>query len=98
MNLWGSGILVPCRARMCWLRLGALDLARLVGSVGRVGLGAAIVKTKGFTAWTGAGAAESSMRGFPAKLRLHTGLFLAFALTAGIGLAGCSDLDTALFG
>ena len=37
------------------------------------------------------------MRGFPAKLRLHPGLFLAFALV-GTSLAGCADLDTALFG
>ncbi len=37
------------------------------------------------------------MRGFPAKLRLRPGLFLAFAL-AGASLTGCADLDTALFG
>ena len=37
------------------------------------------------------------MRGFPAKLRLRPGLFLALAL-AGTSLAGCADLDAALFG
>jgi hypothetical protein len=37
------------------------------------------------------------MRGFPAKLRLRPGLFLAFALV-GTSLTGCADLDTALFG
>ena len=37
------------------------------------------------------------MRGFPAKLRLRRGLFLAFALV-GTSLTGCADLDTALFG
>jgi hypothetical protein len=38
------------------------------------------------------------MRGFPAKPRLRQGLFLAFAFMAGGGLAGCADLDNALFG
>jgi hypothetical protein len=37
------------------------------------------------------------MRGFPAKLRLRPGLFLALALT-GTSLAACADLDSALFG
>jgi hypothetical protein len=37
------------------------------------------------------------MRGFPAKLRLRPGLFLAFAI-AGASLTACADLDTALFG
>jgi hypothetical protein len=37
------------------------------------------------------------MRGFPAKLRLRPGLFLALAL-AGTSLAACADLDAALFG
>jgi len=37
------------------------------------------------------------MRGFPAKLRLHPGLFLALAL-AGTSLTACADLDSALFG
>lgn len=37
------------------------------------------------------------MRGFPAKLRLRPGLFLALALT-GTSLAACADLDAALFG
>ena len=37
------------------------------------------------------------MRGFPAKSRLKTGLFLAFALTAGLSLAACSDIDS-MFG
>ena len=37
------------------------------------------------------------MRGIPAKQRLHKGLFLAFALTAGLSLAACSDIDS-LFG
>ena len=38
------------------------------------------------------------MRGFPAKLRLRTGLFLAFALVGASALTACADLDTALFG
>lgn len=38
------------------------------------------------------------MRGFPAKLRLRTGLFLAFALMGSSALTACTDLDTALFG
>jgi hypothetical protein len=38
------------------------------------------------------------MWGFPAKPRLRQGLFLAFALLAGTSLAGCTDLDNALFG
>jgi hypothetical protein len=38
------------------------------------------------------------MRGFPAKTRLRTGLFLAFALMGAGTLAACSDLDAALFG
>lgn len=37
------------------------------------------------------------MRGFPAKLRLRPGLFLALAL-AGTSLTACADLDSALFG
>jgi len=37
------------------------------------------------------------MRGFPAKLRLRPGLFLALAL-AGASLSACADLDSALFG
>jgi len=37
------------------------------------------------------------MRGIPATHGLKRGLFLAFALTAGLGLAACSDLDS-LFG
>ena len=37
------------------------------------------------------------MRGFPAKTRLKPGLVLAFALTAGLGLAACSDIDS-MFG
>ena len=37
------------------------------------------------------------MRGIPAKQRLKKGLFLAFALTAGLSLAACSDLDS-MFG
>jgi hypothetical protein len=37
------------------------------------------------------------MRGFPAKLRLQPGLFLAFALAA-TSLTACADLDSALFG
>jgi len=37
------------------------------------------------------------MRGLPAKTRLKQGLFLAFALTAGLGLTACSDIDN-LFG
>jgi len=37
------------------------------------------------------------MRGFPAKLRLRPGLFLALAL-AGTSLTACADLDAALFG
>jgi len=37
------------------------------------------------------------MRGIPAKQGLKKGLFLAFALTAGLGLAACSDLDS-MFG
>jgi hypothetical protein len=37
------------------------------------------------------------MRGIPAKQRLKQGLFLAFALTAGLSLAACSDLDS-MFG
>ncbi len=34
------------------------------------------------------------MRGLPSKQGLKKGLFLAFALTAGLGLAACSDLDS----
>jgi hypothetical protein len=37
------------------------------------------------------------MRGIPAKRGLKKGLFLAFALTAGLSLAACSDMDS-LFG
>jgi len=37
------------------------------------------------------------MRGIPSTVGLKKGLFLAFALTAGLGLAGCSDLDN-MFG
>jgi hypothetical protein len=37
------------------------------------------------------------MRGLPAKTRLKKSLFLAFALTAGLGLTACSDIDN-LFG
>jgi hypothetical protein len=37
------------------------------------------------------------MRGIPAKTRLKKSLFLAFALTAGLGLSACSDID-AMFG
>jgi TolA-binding protein len=37
------------------------------------------------------------MRGIPAKQGLKKGLFLAFALTASLSLAACSDLDS-LFG
>jgi hypothetical protein len=37
------------------------------------------------------------MRGIPATHGLKKGLFLAFALTAALGLAACSDLDS-LFG
>ncbi len=37
------------------------------------------------------------MRGIPARQRLKKGLFLAFALTAGLSLAGCSDIDS-MFG
>lgn len=38
------------------------------------------------------------MRGIPAKLRLRTGLFLAFALMGASALTACTDLDNALFG
>ena len=38
------------------------------------------------------------MRGIPAKLRLRSGLFLAFALMGASALTACSDLDSALFG
>ena len=34
------------------------------------------------------------MRGIPSKQGLKKGLFLAFALTAGLGLTACSDLDS----
>lgn len=37
------------------------------------------------------------MRGIPSKTGLKKGLFLAFALTTGLGLAGCTDLDN-MFG
>jgi len=37
------------------------------------------------------------MRGFSAKPRLKRGLILAFALTTGLGLTACSDIDN-LFG
>jgi hypothetical protein len=37
------------------------------------------------------------MRGIPARQRLKKGLFLAFALTAGLSLAACSDIDS-MFG
>jgi hypothetical protein len=37
------------------------------------------------------------MRGFPAKMRLKTGLFLAFTLGASLSLAACSDIDS-MFG
>ena len=36
------------------------------------------------------------MRGIPSKQGLKKGLFLAFALTAGLSLAACSDLDAML--
>ena len=38
------------------------------------------------------------MRGFSATKRLQKGLFLGFALTAGLSLSACSDIDDALFG
>ncbi|HEY5347194.1 MAG TPA: hypothetical protein VIJ72_03305 [Rhizomicrobium sp.] len=38
------------------------------------------------------------MRGISANIRLRTGLVLAFTLASGLVLAGCSDLDDALFG
>jgi hypothetical protein len=38
------------------------------------------------------------MRGLPATKRLKKGLFLALALTTGLGLSACSDVDDALFG
>ena len=38
------------------------------------------------------------MRGYPAKLRLRTGLFLAFALLGSSALTACAELDAALFG
>jgi hypothetical protein len=53
---------------------------------------------KGLAWLAGIGAAESRMRGFPAKTRLRTGLFLAFALMGASALTACTDLDTALFG
>jgi hypothetical protein len=37
------------------------------------------------------------MRGIPARQRLKKGLFLAFALTAGLSLAACADIDS-MFG
>jgi hypothetical protein len=37
------------------------------------------------------------MRGLPSKQGLKKSLFLAFALTAGLGMAACSDLDS-MFG
>jgi len=37
------------------------------------------------------------MRGIPVNQGLKKGLFLAFALTAGLGLAACSDIDS-MFG
>jgi hypothetical protein len=37
------------------------------------------------------------MRGIPARQRLEKGLFLAFALTAGLSLAACADIDS-MFG
>jgi hypothetical protein len=37
------------------------------------------------------------MRGIPARQRLKKGLFLAFALTAGLSLTACSDIDN-MFG
>jgi hypothetical protein len=37
------------------------------------------------------------MRGLPAKQGLKKGLILAFAVTAGLGLAACSDIDS-MFG
>ena len=37
------------------------------------------------------------MRGIPARQRLKRGLVLAFALTAGLSLAACSDIDS-MFG
>src|SRR5205085_5716107 len=42
-------------------------------------------------------AAESIMRGISARPGLNRGLFLAFALTAGLSLAACSDIDS-MFG
>src|ERR1700712_5162611 len=41
-------------------------------------------------------AAESIMRGLSSKQGLKKSLFLAFALTAGLSLAACSDLDAML--
>ncbi len=37
------------------------------------------------------------MRGFPVKMRLKSGLFLATMLTAGLSLSACSDIDN-MFG
>jgi hypothetical protein len=36
------------------------------------------------------------MRGFPAKTRLRKGLFLAIALTVGLGVAACSDIGSSI--
>jgi hypothetical protein len=36
------------------------------------------------------------MRGFPAKTRLRKSLFLAFALTAGLSVAACSDIGSSI--
>src|SRR5437868_2866660 len=41
----------------------------------------------------GAPAAESRMRGIPAKRGLKSGLLLACVLTAGLGLSACADID-----
>ena len=91
-----SGIVVPCPCPPRWLRLrrGRIRPTAADG----VGIGCQISLK---SAMVGAGqrrrAAESIMRGISARPGLNRGLFLAFALTAGLSLAGCSDIDS-MFG
>ena len=90
-----SGIVLPCPPRPCWLRLdGQGSACRKGGGRGWV-LAPFSMSAGGGRAWRRA--AESMMRGIPAKHRLKKSLFLAFALTAGLGLAACSDIDS-MFG
>ena len=85
-----------------WRKRGLMPLSVLVGLVKtkppRLGwrasakwVGVECVPPPFFGA--GAPAAESRMRGIPAKRGLKSGLLLACVLTAGLGLTACADID-----